>query len=495
MFRRLDVLLVIFWLISMGRPFHLTADPRVRSPPDMRESFGIPSRNQLNNNRVNEIFMTGEWERWAKNARRSVAAVLLAPSIFLLSGGGLASNSPMHIFRPVSVKADDELAKFAAEGNSVGVDGSCFMKKCALETTSCANDPTCLKGLSCLARCKGGSMCSTGCFAKYGSERLDNLLACTVEKNDCVHVPREANSGWSTDTLEDLPRAPLAKWNPSSLDGTWYKVMGLDSRYDCFDCQRNSFKLEEDKETNEKVLAMEALFRIPRPTAPGYLQSRISEKLHMAPTADLATMQSQGQMFGLTFWENWYVIGDSKAPGETFEDDKGRGISFGVPAVFAAQGGRSEQDMKLIFYTGHTLQGSYKGAFLYSRSPKLSLESIQMAKQIITKAGLNPSDFCVIRNQCFVDGSSAKAKNGGKETLEMVEASLIKDGAKQRDGPWWLGGNFFASTRAVAMELADWFEDPTVLSEWLLNQQEHMVFTQPLAVSPFASLPEDEGNR
>jgi hypothetical protein len=32
-------------------------------------------------------------------------------------------------------------------------------------------------------------MCSTGCFAKYGSEQLNGLLSCSVEKNDCVHVP------------------------------------------------------------------------------------------------------------------------------------------------------------------------------------------------------------------------------------------------------------------------------------------------------------------
>ena len=32
-------------------------------------------------------------------------------------------------------------------------------------------------------------MCSTGCFAKYGSEKLDNLLSCSVEKNDCSYFP------------------------------------------------------------------------------------------------------------------------------------------------------------------------------------------------------------------------------------------------------------------------------------------------------------------
>lgn len=38
------------------------------------------------------------------------------------------------------------------QGHKVGVDGQCFIKKCPFETSKCANDRTCLKGLSCLAR-------------------------------------------------------------------------------------------------------------------------------------------------------------------------------------------------------------------------------------------------------------------------------------------------------------------------------------------------------
>ena len=63
----------------------------------------------------------------------------------------IAMVMPMILMGSASY-ADDELAKYAAEGNAVGVDGQCFMKKCAIETSRCANDPTCLKGLSCLAR-------------------------------------------------------------------------------------------------------------------------------------------------------------------------------------------------------------------------------------------------------------------------------------------------------------------------------------------------------
>jgi hypothetical protein len=45
---------------------------------------------------------------------------------------------------------------------------------------------------------------------------------------------------------------------------------------------------------------------------------------------------------------------------------------------------------------------------------------------------------------------------------------------------WYLGQKFFDGTKAVAVELSDWFEDPAIVSEWLVNQQERMVFSQPL---------------
>ena len=74
---------------------------------------------------------------WRK-ARQTFVAVALIPVLLGVS----ASSS----------RADDELAKFAAAGHTVGVDGKCFLQKCPLETSECANDRTCLKGLSCLAR-------------------------------------------------------------------------------------------------------------------------------------------------------------------------------------------------------------------------------------------------------------------------------------------------------------------------------------------------------
>lgn len=389
----------------------------------------------------------------------------------------LVLPSMLGMFPTVS-RGDDELAKYAAEGNKVGVDTTCFFRKCSLETAKCGNNPTCLKGLACLARCKGGSMCSTGCFSKHGSDSLDNLLYCSVEKNDCVQVPGKENVGWSVDKVSDLPGRPIDNFKVSSLDGSWYKVMGLDSRYDCFDCQKNTFQVK-----SEKTVGMEAIFRIPKPG--GFMQNNIKEELHLSKADNIANMQSQGKMFGLTFWENWYILGESDAI-----DSKNSIIENSFPNVlpvaFAADT-NSDSDLKLIYYTGHTLQGSYKGAFVYSRSPTLSSQDFKRANFLIVNSGLNPTVFCVIHNQCFLDQDNTV---NGKDTSGASAASADDNSnAVPKNDPFWiLGQQYFRVTRSVASELADWFEDPTLLSEWLVSQQERMVLQQPLAVSPFASL-------
>ena len=581
---RLLLLLEIVTLMIHG--YRIPSNRNTRSHTALWDSS--TDSNDLSEYRVETLNLEEnqhQFVQWSKKIRKTMAILTLIPALL---GGGVIS------------RADDELAKYAAEGNSVGVDGSCFLKKCAIETSQCASDLSCLKGLRCLARCKGGSMCSTGCFAKFGSSRLDGLLACSVEKNDCVHVPGKENAGWNTDQLEDLPSVPIAPFVAASLKGTWYKVMGLDSRYDCFDCQKNSFKVRKSTDGVSK-LEMEAFFRIPRPNYPGYLQNKIEEELQVTTWNGLSTMRSQGEMFGLTFWENWYVLGDSMQP--SFQDkstlsgllefptklknryleisndagdhqsnnvptttlsvEKGNGVKdlvndFGVAAVKTliqgdnpSRGGKTTKtpipDMKLIYYTGHTLQGSYKGAFLYSRSPKItSDQDMQTAAQLIRDAGLNINDFCIIKNSCFEKnrsdrqnkpaagakmvaglfsgqgpgiwsgtGSGSGTASGTASSNKPIEKYKSEMGSRSGTGTetgtekvffgtgstetelpphapfWFIGQNFFRMTTSVAEELADWFEDPEILSEWLVSQQEKMIRNQPLAVSPFASLPEE----
>lgn len=471
--------------------------------------------------------------------------------------------------------ADDELAQFAAEGNKVEVDSMCFMRKCMRETTECGNDPNCLKGLSCLARCKGESVCSTGCFASHGSETLNRILYCSVEKEDCVKVPRdETRSTWAVDPSHERPLV-VKDFDMSSLEGSWYKVMGWDQRYDCFDCQMNSFKMPQrdgalpsparaglgsrlrrwevpnavadDEIVDERSAArdrgndglrmdMEVRFTMPRPRdAKGYRNSVQEEIIGDAPDA-ARSMHSRGRMFGLTFWENYYVVAEGNADG-SFTTGLGRysksgsplgqtapeqavarwqpedasmyveSLSFDDPAPKAGAKRaqrppelpslpakwdphttltgtpvRAEGDAwKFIYYTGHTLQGNYKGAFVYSRTPQLSPKYEAQVAAAARQVGLDITQFCRIRNQCFLnngDPYEGTAERGaGEDAVPQVGAA-----------PGKTVFPIFRVTRQVAEELSDWFGDPTIVSDWLLAQQERVVLQQPLETSPFADL-------
>lgn len=86
------------------------------------------------------------------------------------------------------------------------------------------------------------------------------------------------------------------------------------------------------------------------------------------------TAHSEGEMFGLKFWENWYVIG---------QNDPGN------------------DEFKFVYYNGKTRQNTYDGAFVYSRSRALSPASMEKVYSIAKGAGMDPDGFCKIQNSCF----------------------------------------------------------------------------------------------
>lgn len=64
------------------------------------------------------------------------------------------------------------------------------------------------------------------------------------------------------------------------------------------------------------------------------------------------------------------------------------------------------EEFKFIYYNGKTRQNTYSGAFIYSRTKELSPPSMKKVQEIALNAGMNPDQFCRIRNGCFVDEES-----------------------------------------------------------------------------------------
>jgi hypothetical protein len=88
--------------------------------------------------------------------------------------------------------------------------------------------------------------------------------------------------------------------------------------------------------------------------------------------------------------------------------------------------GENDPDMpefKFIYYNGKTRQNTYEGAFVYSRSKVLEPESMKKVYGLAKEAGMNPDQFCRIRNGCFEkeDSNIPDAFRGIMATLTVPD--------------------------------------------------------------------------
>lgn len=371
-----------------------------------------------------------------EKATNIVAAALLSATLLL------SQLSP--------ALAEDELAAKYGQGFDPSlVDQTCLVDKCSLQAKAClADDPSCRKGLTCTAKCLGDNSCITGCMARYGNQNLDNLLNCSIEKNECIKV---AILDGGEDKRGQEPRsiAPTVNnFDMRSMEGSWYKVVGFNPNYDCYACQKNTFsavestgnpltpnfdsnKLEVDvefsmarmlpdgsppppKNQKENVVsdidgliygsssigfndyATHEVMVFDQPSAKEKLANFVSLGKDKEVKTYARTAHSQGEMFGLKFWENWYVIGENDP---------------------------SQPEFKFVYYNGKTRQNTYEGAFVYSRTKDLGPEAMKKVYKIADENGMNPDNFCKIRNGCFKDESLAPVDGAQTDPFRSIMAS------------------------------------------------------------------------
>ena len=295
----------------------------------------------------------------------AAAALGLILSTSGLFGGGLAFAAD---------GSYDGFAEYAKNNQMEKSDVGCFVEKCGPQTKNLFSNPRGIKGVTCLGRCKGEQTCAVQCFAEFGSDDLNNWLSCTIEENECVKVPKNLdnsaeNIGYTT---------TVKKFDPSKLVGMWYKTDGLSPNYDMFDCQTNTFTATA-KDSSELDIGI--FFRVNRPAevGGGFWENSLTEHmvvdavLDANPKADSRTMHTEGKMNGLTFDENWYIIGESDGKGD-------------IPPFV------------LVAYKGHTLQGNYEGSFVYAKEPVLPAAAVPAVQEAAAKAGLDWNDYKRIDN-------------------------------------------------------------------------------------------------
>jgi len=396
---------------------------------------------------------TGAAAGWLEGAQG--AALSLGAAALLLLGDAQTAS------------AENELAGFAGDKfHSELVKPECFATSCKLATTACAENSDCTKGLACTAKCMGDAQCTVGCFAQYGNKDLDNMLQCSIEDAQCIKIAiMEPGADGPLDA--PLPPKALVKATPASLSGKWYKVLGWNPNYDCFDCQRNSFEAQKPArlasntrggegmpqgrevaiDVGSTGVDVEVEYAMPRKRLdqpPQTFKSTLHETLQFDNTpGSRRTAHTEGKMFGLSFWENWYVIGANKP---------------------------SEPQFRFVYYTGKTLQNKYEGAFVYSRTPELPRDAMPSIYRIAREAGMDPTRFCCVDNKCFSGEQEAQAPLF-TPVAEAAEALPPAETASPAMTPYDL---LPRSLRQAAVDVAEYLEDPRPAAEAMFGGRRQM---------------------
>jgi hypothetical protein len=334
-------------------------------------------------------------------------------------GFGLSTLTAPMAFADTPAQATanyDGFADYAKDNKMEQSDVGCFINKCGDQTKNLFSNPRGIKGVSCLGRCKGEQSCATRCFAEYGSEDLNNWLSCTIEDYECVKVPKNIDNSAENIGYDST----IKNFDPKSLVGKWYKTDGLNPDYDLFPCQNNVFTAT-DNDASE--LDMDIFLRIlqPKESGGGFWNNALKEHMIVdasqkgVPNPTKRTMHTEGKMFGLTFSENWYIVGESDG-------------SNGVPAF------------KLVAYKGHTLQGNYEGSFVYSKEAVLPEAAIPAVREAAAKVGLDFAKFTRIDNTCPIGEPLNDVSAGtGTSTTDWVDLVIGEGGVIDWISPGWRG--------------------------------------------------------
>ena len=367
----------------------------------------------------------GAW-RWADAMQASLVAAV--------AGSLLVSGSPAF--------AENELAALAnSKSTSELVDPQCFADKCSVQTKACIDNPDCTKGLVCTAKCMGDAECTVGCFARYGNAALDDVLSCTIEDASCIKIAM-MTPGADGPLDAPLPPSPIIPVSRSSLQGKWYKVMGFNPKYDCFDCQCNTFDKSSAREVGATIdsnsMNVEVEYSMPR-VRTGAAPERFSATLHETLEFDTTpgsrrTAHTEGKMFGLTFWENWYLIGENKP---------------------------NEPQFKFVYYTGKTLQNRYEGAFVYSRKPELPRDAMPHIYRLAREAGMDPTRMCAIDNGCFNPPAQAPLFTPVAQAAEGRMAAAPQQSSPKGLAKMWV-------------DASEYLEDPAPSARAIFGKQKQM---------------------
>lgn len=254
-------------------------------------------------------------------------------------------------------------------GLGVSMPLDCLSEHCADEAKNCLADTDCKDALGCIKDCVAGwandttkeklvvQNCTNNCqFQYYKNEPYMKVFSCALE-NGCIVLP----------PIPDPCRASTAKpakqLSLKDIEGTWWVVKGFNPVYDCYWCERFTFK-----SVNADNWEFSYSYDVPLKDG---TKVNIDEKTMVpnAPPGQKITFEYTSA--GVPQKNSWWLL------------DKADDSSWVT-----------------VYYCGNVGGWNYEGSFVFSRSSSFpDAATSKVAASYNSTIGLDFSQFCTNKDQ------------------------------------------------------------------------------------------------
>lgn len=235
---------------------------------------------------------------------------------------------------------------------SASAQGACVVEHCAIQLAECEADAVCRAWSSCTKACPPTEeYCQMRCGDVYkptnsSGKNIDKFSECVITDHHCIPQKRDDCP---------LPAKTVASFDLSQMTGIWFAVKGLNPMFDCFDCQRHSFHIDDPSEP--KPLHADLHYKVKKDLnctegSCEYLDRLVHNQYSQDPTnpAHLANHNNTDPAL-LGYTDDWYILSADM------------GTSATDPNAYV-----------LIYYCGcNDAWCGFQGSVLYLRTPTYEL--------------------------------------------------------------------------------------------------------------------------
>jgi len=134
---------------------------------------------------------------------------------------------------------------------------TCITRHCTGQIAACIGDKTCRENMNCAGRCpKMNTTCTLQCSESYQTPVVNDMMKCLYADHQCLWLPtpdplNNATCRVPTDTVESVA--------DDKINGNWYIVRGFNPLYDCYQCQKSKFVVQDGKIDYSALFNMKAV--------------------------------------------------------------------------------------------------------------------------------------------------------------------------------------------------------------------------------------------